>query len=256
MKNKTKSWLNILAFISVIAVNYLSVTGLFNNLTQKDVSEMFPTLITPATFAFSIWGVIYLLVFISLGVMIFRNKEKEYDEAIQAFSILFWISCLANILWNITFLYLNLVLSSVMIFILLISLTEIIRKISKIDSLPKLLLPLTFGMYAGWVLIATVINFSATLVQMKWAGFGLDVQVWTNIILAVSLIIVLFVTFKTKNAILVVPVAWGYFAIYKEHAHLVSLIGIFVLAGIGIFQFIQNRNQIQGLEKYHSSTKY
>ena len=31
MKNKTKSLLNMLAFISVIAVNYLSVTGLFNN---------------------------------------------------------------------------------------------------------------------------------------------------------------------------------------------------------------------------------
>ena len=251
MKNRTKSWLNMLAFISVIAVNYLSVTGLFNNLAQKDVSEMFPTLITPATFAFSIWGVIYLLVFLSMGIMIFRNKEKEYDEAIQAFSILFWISCLANILWNVTFLYLNLALSSLMILILLISLTEIIRKISKIDSLPKLLLPLTFGMYAGWVLIATVINIAATLVQMKWNGFGLNSQVWTNIILVVSLVIVFFVTMKTKNAILVIPVAWGYFAIYKEHGHIVSLVGFFVLIAIGVFQFIQNRNQIQGLEKYN-----
>lgn len=251
MKNKTKSLLNMLAFISVIAVNYLSVTGLFNNLTQKDVSEMFPTLITPATFAFSIWGVIYLLVFISLGIMIFRNKEKEYDEAIQTFSILFWISCLANILWNVTFLYLNLVLSSLMIFILLISLTEIVRKLSRIDSLPKFLLPLTFGMYAGWVLIATVINIAATLVQMKWVGFGLDAQVWTNIILVIALLIVFIVTLKTKNAILVVPVAWGYFAIYKEHTHIISLIGIFILLGIGVFQFIQNRNQIQGMEKYN-----
>ncbi len=246
MKNKTKSWISLLAFISVLAVNYLSVTGLFNNLTQKDVSEMFPTLITPATFAFSIWGVIYLLVFISLGMMIFRNKEKEYDEVIQSITYLFWISCLANILWNISFLYLNLPLSTLFILLLLVSLTEIIRKLKNIDLLPKILLPLTFGMYAGWVLIATVVNIAATLVQAKWMGFGLDPQTWTNIILGVSLVIVFFISIRTKNMILVFPVIWAYFAIYKEHTHMVALIGIFVLIGIGVFQFFQNNRNIQG----------
>lgn len=246
MKNKSKSWFNLIAFVSVLAVNYLSITGIFNNQTQKEVSDMFPTLITPATFAFSIWGVIYLLVFISLGIMIFRNKEREYDEAIDSITFLFLISCLANIFWNISFLYLNLPLSTLFILILLVSLTEIIRKIKKIELLPKILLPLTFGMYAGWVLIASVVNISATLVQAKWMGFGFDAHMWTNIILAVSLLIVFYISIKTKNAIIVVPVIWAYFAIYKEHAHIIALIGIFVLLGIGMYQFIRNNSRIQG----------
>ncbi|MER2010564.1 MAG: tryptophan-rich sensory protein, partial [Psychrobacillus sp.] len=66
MKTKTKAWLNLGLLILTLGVNFLGGTGRINNLSQGDVSDMYNTLLTPAGFTFSIWSVIYGLLFISL----------------------------------------------------------------------------------------------------------------------------------------------------------------------------------------------
>ena len=60
---------NIVVFIVTITVNMLAgSTTLLNGVTSGEISDMYLTLITPAGFTFSIWGIIYmlLLVFIVL----------------------------------------------------------------------------------------------------------------------------------------------------------------------------------------------
>ena len=73
-------WLNIVAFALTVLVNGLagSTTILGGKLTAA-ISDSNPTLITPAGYVFSIWGVIYILlgifvVFQALPV----QKGKEY----------------------------------------------------------------------------------------------------------------------------------------------------------------------------------
>lgn len=58
--HKTLQIANIIALIVMVAVNYLSNTGLFNNETMASVSASYENLFTPAGYAFSIWGFIYL----------------------------------------------------------------------------------------------------------------------------------------------------------------------------------------------------
>jgi len=55
--------LNIVALIVTIGVNYLSNTGFFNNETMASISGKYQNLFTPAGYAFSIWGLIYLGLF-------------------------------------------------------------------------------------------------------------------------------------------------------------------------------------------------
>ena len=77
MKNtKTKSLVNLIAFILTLFINALGSLGYINGMSQKAISDKYHTLITPAPFTFSIWGLIYLLVLFSLIMMII--KEKEY----------------------------------------------------------------------------------------------------------------------------------------------------------------------------------
>src|SRR5699024_11823508 len=45
------------------------------------------------------------------------------------------------------------------------------------------LLPLTFGLNAGWLFIATVVNIAAYLVQIEWDGFGIAEDTWALIIM-------------------------------------------------------------------------
>ena len=239
------SFSNLIMLILVFVFNFLTGTGRINNLSQADISEMFPTKITPAGFAFSIWGVIYALVLISILWMLFKHKDRRMSEVIHEVGWWFNLSCLANIVWTITFSYLKLPLSTLLIAILLISLTMILMRLSKLHVKAKSIFPLAFGMYAGWVMIATVVNIAASLVQVGWNGFGLSETLWASIILVVALAIVFFVTYRTTNVIIPLPVAWAYFAIFKEQGSEIAFMGIFILIAISIYQLYRNRYSLQ-----------
>lgn len=245
MKQRKLAIINSVSLVFVFLFNFLTGTGLINDMSQKDISDMFPTAITPSSFAFSIWGVIYTLVAIAIVLMMIRYKEKEYADTIQAISYWFLLSSIANVLWTVSFAYLKIALSTVLIFVLLISLTMILKQLSKLERPMKAIFPLAFGMYAGWVLIATVLNVAVTLVQHEWTGFGLDVSTWVNIILTVSLLIVLLVTLDTKNMIVPLPVAWAYYAIYAKESYLIAIIGIVFLIALSLYQGYKNRYKLQ-----------
>ncbi len=51
---------NAIALIITIAVNALSNSLPFNNVTTAEVSNSFPSLITPAAYVFGVWGLIYI----------------------------------------------------------------------------------------------------------------------------------------------------------------------------------------------------
>ncbi len=236
---------NLIMLILVFLFNFLTGTGKINNLSQADISAMYPTKITPAGFAFSIWGLIYTLVLISVLWMLYKHKDKEISKLIHAIGWWFNLSALGNILWTITFSYLKLPLSTLLIALLLGSLVMILINLSKLDIKLNIIFPLTFGLYAGWVMIATVVNIAASLVQVGWNGFALSETMWANIILVVALAIVFFVTYSLTNVIIPLPVAWAYFAIFKAEDSKLALIGMVVLLIISIFQLYRNKYYLQ-----------
>lgn len=225
--------------------NFLTATGQLNDLSQAEVSGMYPTKITPAGFAFSIWGVIYTLVAISLVWMLYKHKERKIAEVIDAMGYWFIIASVANILWTITFSYLQLPLSTVLIFILLLALTRILMKLSKIRINMNAFFSVTFGIYSGWVLIASVVNVAASLVQAEWQAFGISELVWATIILVAAVVIVYYVTYRTTNAILPLPVAWAYYAIFVGEGLTIALFGAVILIVIAIYQFYKNHYSFQ-----------
>ncbi|MFM1581668.1 tryptophan-rich sensory protein [Helcococcus bovis] len=105
ISTKVKSWINLIVFAITLIINYLTASGFINGMSQKVVSNKYNTLITPAGFAFSIWGLIYLLIGISLVYMLLNNKETRVKSLINILTPIFLFNCLFNILWNISFLY-------------------------------------------------------------------------------------------------------------------------------------------------------
>jgi hypothetical protein len=91
------------------------------------------------------------------------------------------------------------------------------------------------------------------LVSIDWQGFGIAADVWGIIILIVAVVVTVGVTLITKNAILPVPVAWGYFGIYQSLNAADGIAGAYpslamtALVGIGLLlvmtgiQFYLNR---------------
>ncbi len=72
-------WSNIIAFAFTVIVNSLAGgTTLIGGVNTAQISDSNPTLITPAGYVFSIWGVIYVLpgVFVIFQALP-SQKEKE-----------------------------------------------------------------------------------------------------------------------------------------------------------------------------------
>ena len=92
MNYTKKAWISVVLLAFTLAVNALGALGYINGLSQKEVSDMYQTLITPAPATFSIWSVIYTLLIISVIVMIAKKNDAYYRKAINEISFLFWIS--------------------------------------------------------------------------------------------------------------------------------------------------------------------
>lgn len=253
MSSIKKAWINGLFFIIALVVNALGAFGMINGLSQKDISDKYLTLITPDPSTFSIWSVIYLLLGLSIVMMIVKNNHPYYQKAIDKISLLFMLSSLLNMAWIIAFSYLQLALSTIFILVFSVLLTLICRRLLEVDDGKHFLLPLTFGLYGGWLFIASVVNIAATLVKNEWNGFGINVEILASATLIVAILLVLIVTLSVKNVIFPLPIAWAYFGIYRflvspegfngEFIMLqwVSIIGIVALLLISAFQLYKNQ---------------
>lgn len=256
MSRNRNAWINAIFLAATLAVNTLGALGVINGLSQKQVSDRYVTMITPSPFTFSIWGVIYSLLILSIIVMIVKYRDPYYRKAADQISTLFRISCLLNMAWIVAFSYEQLELSVLFIAGFVIALAIICQKLLKIREGKRWLLPLSFGLYTGWLFIATVVNIAAALVKVNWNRFGIADPVWTAVILAVSLALVIGVTLKTRNAAFPLPAAWAYYGIYRflgapdgfkgEYGYLqaIALAGVAVLAFAAVFAFFRNRYSV------------
>ena len=256
METTTKAWLNAIFLIITLAINAMGVAGTINGVSQAEISDMFLTLITPSPLAFSIWSVIYMSLISSVVVMIVKVKKQDpyYLKAVDEISVLFWVSCVFNIGWMVLFSFILIELSVLFIVGLVISLSLILMKLLKIQQEGKRwLLPFSFGIYTGWLFVATVVNIAAALFKLRWNGFGIGEPTWAVVVLLIACALIVFVQLKNRNAIFPLPVAWAFFGIYQflnspdgfngQYAivQVVSLIGMAILIGAAAIQLYRNK---------------
>lgn len=205
-------YLNIIAFIATVIINGLagSTTTIGGKLTAQ-VSDSNPTLITPAGYVFSIWGIIYLLLAIfAIYQVLPKNKNRPFQKQISFFFIL---SCIANIAWLFAWQYEQLPVSVALMLLLLASLITIYQRVgigkTKTSIKEKLAVHLPFSVYLGWITIATIANISATLVNVSWDGAGLDPTTWAIIVVAVAVLITFLSLALRKDVAYALVIVWA-----------------------------------------------
>lgn len=217
--------------------NGLGAFGIINGMSQQKVSAKYPTFITPAGFTFSIWSVIYILLFASVLVLYWKRNEDYYKKFLDKGSLLFWISCILNILWVIVFSFEMIGISFILIFLFLITLLFILRTLYKFRSDNSWLLPITFGIYGGWVFIATIVNGAAYLESIDFQRFGMSQEIFYSILLIATIFLAILVQGYHKNAIFLLPMVWAFYGIYKALGPISShkVIHMILIGGMIIF---------------------
>lgn len=165
---KTLQIANGFALVFTIAFNYLSNTGIFNGKTIGDVSDQYKTLITPAGYAFSIWGLIYLLMLafvVYTGRSLFNPDRNESDDFVEKIGWWFLLSSVANCCWIIVWLYGYSGISVLILVIALISLVMILLPAlhDANKGLKKWLINVPFQIYAGWMSVALIVATASWL---------------------------------------------------------------------------------------------
>ncbi len=199
-------YINILLVAGMLVMNYLANALPLNNKTTGELSDSFPNLFVPAGLTFSIWGVIYLLLIIYCVVQ-FTGSDKE---VISNISWLFGISCILNALWIVFWHYGKLPLSLLVMLGLLITLIFI--NIS-IRNLPFGIIKASFGIYLGWICIATIANVTALLVALNWNGFNISEEIWTMIMIFTGTLIVALTIYRLGNPFIGLSVVWAFIGI-------------------------------------------
>ena len=215
---KRLSVANIFALIVTIVLNYLSNTGIFNGNTMSTVSAAYQNLFTPAGYAFSIWGLIYLglAAFVIYHVVVSFKSSQENNVVLKV-GWWFVISCIANCAWIFAWLYDYTGLSVIIMIMLLFSLMMIVLKTRmELDDLPMKQIAFVwwpFSLYAGWITVALIANIAAWLTKINWDGFGISAITWTIIMIIIAGIIYLLMTWQRNMREYALVGVWGLLAI-------------------------------------------
>ncbi|MDO4977342.1 MAG: tryptophan-rich sensory protein [Eubacteriales bacterium] len=211
--------INLIAYLIMIAVNMLANIIPLNGYTTGEVSAKYSNLFTPSAYTFGIWGLIYVLMLVFLLSQI-GNSNSHIEIPINTLiGPWFTISCVANILWILSWHYDYIAISLVMMLLLLISLIIINRRIddAHFDSMRENIGRFGFRIYLGWICAATLANISVLFVTLGWEPYGLAGHLWTIIaILSGALIGIWFIVLSERNAA-AAAIIWAYGGILMKH---------------------------------------
>ena len=96
--DKVRQFAVVFSIITMIVMNYLSNAGAFGGRTNGEISDKYHTLITPAGYAFAIWGLIFLSL---LAFAIYQGLGSQ--QANPRFRAIGWwvvLNALCNAIWS------------------------------------------------------------------------------------------------------------------------------------------------------------
>ncbi|MCR5887663.1 hypothetical protein LRS06_07700 [Hymenobacter sp. J193] len=206
--NRVWRWLALAAVLGNILCNYVAQRYPFNGQTNSVVSGQYPTLLTPAGYAFSIWGLIFLGI---LGYTIWQLLPAQRQNPLpDAVAEPFILANVATAGWLVVFAYEQLGLSVLVILLILASLAVAYGRARRLirsgqagwgSSVP-------LGLYFGWVTVATVVNATLWLSTVWQPSAGMA-STAAMLLLNVVLVLGVVVTHQFRELAYPLTLAWG-----------------------------------------------
>lgn len=235
---------NFISVLLIIAVSYISQTGIINGNTMGSLSAEYYNLFTPEGYAFAIWGVIFLSLLAFSGYQLYQAFSVKIDlEFLRRSGYWFLVANLANALWVIAWLSELTGLSVLLMFLILVALIKIIlnTKMERWDA-PLKIIALSWWpicLYSGWIAVATIANVSAYLAKIEWTAPFFGEELWTVIMIAVAVLLNIAMIWRRNMREFAAVGVWALIAIYFRHFNQIQLIAFSALIGaVAIFSNI------------------
>ena len=224
---------NCVFFLGMVYINYLANAKPINGYSTGAISDRYPNLFTPAGLTFSIWGVIYLLLLAFLVLQF----TKYGEDIVEIVNWIFIPSCIFNGIWIFAWHYLKVFLSLLIMLCLLGTLIYLnMQFVEKDYSIAKIV----FGMYLGWICIATIANVTCLLVDYQWKAWGISPTVWTILVIIVGATIATVTVKRLKNSFIAASVVWAFLGIVIKRSKdntpitITAILGMIVVGGLSV----------------------
>lgn len=208
-------------YLVMVATNYLANALPLNGRETGEISDAYENLFAPAGITFSIWGVIYLLLAVHILYQwgLFHRDGVENGPLLSKVGVLFSVSSLANTAWVFAWHYDQILISTLLIASILAILATIVVMLRNhaLTSREFWLVRVPFSVYFGWITVATVANITVLLVSLGWDGFGISIDVWAMIIIAVAALIGTLVMLRNHDHAYGVVLLWAFTGILIKH---------------------------------------
>jgi hypothetical protein len=207
-QDRLRALLVLIATIATIIFNGLAGAGYINGVTPEVVSNKYPTALTPAGYAFSIWSLIYLgLLAFSVYQLLPTNLQR-----FRPVRSLYILSCLLNCAWIYFFHYDQIGICLGLILLLLATLLVINIKLGGCGTVAETWLSQApFGLYFGWVTAASLLNLMVFFKYLDSPAASSSILASALIVLAAACAVV--VRIKLMNFFFPLAIGWAATAI-------------------------------------------
>jgi len=207
---RIKQILVIIATAGMIFLNYLAATGTLGGIATGAVSDKYPTRVTPASYAFTIWSLIYFgLIVFSIYQALPKNAER-----FRSIRTVYILSCAANCAWLYFWHQEAILISVLMIFLLLGTLVYVNAKLQMTETNGEFwLAKFPFGIYFGWVTAAAIVNAAIALVYSGVQFSDMAVQRTGAALILAATALGIIIRFKLNNVFYPLAIAWALTAI-------------------------------------------
>ncbi|MDO7876841.1 hypothetical protein Q5H93_19000 [Hymenobacter sp. ASUV-10] len=223
--------ITLLAILANIVLAYLSNTGAFNGQSMGEVSAKYPTLLTPAGYAFSIWGLIYLgMVAYGIWQLLPAQRKLSLPDAVAQPLTL---ANLGSAAWVVLFAYEQILLSLGVMLLVLVSLIVAYGRARRrvlVDAAPAWV-SVPLAIYLGWISVAATINIIIGLQNVGLAFSG-GIPVLLAYVLIILIVVLALIMSRAFSAIVfALTVAWALVGIWVVQLREIPELGWTALAG-------------------------
>lgn len=235
----------IIAFIvnvlsNIFPLNGLTIGGISNTLFKN-------VLIIPASYAFAIWGLIYLGLFAFAIYQVLPSQRENPN--LRKTGYLLTIASVAQSIWVYLFLSRYFVLSVIAMLLILLPLITMYQRLAigtPASRAEKWFIRYPIGIYLGWISVATIVNIASALYINNWNGFGISSEVWTVIMVIIATSIAAIALLQRQDIAYSGVTVWALIAIAIEHwenptLKIVASVCTFLLIAIGLFSKIKSQ---------------
>lgn len=216
---------NVVAYVVNVGITYFMATPASSLPSNGELSQKYQTLVTPAGYAFSIWGLIFLSQLV-WTVLQLRPQNRNSDWVLKGVGYWYVLVCAAQAIWSVVFALEWIVLSLVAMLTILVGLLVICIQFSFWDALTVDVtsaqqqrrdfwsFQFPFYVHCGWIMAASLININVVLVAAGRSAAGQTSLAWMSLTCLAG--IAYYFLVKKDSPVIPLVLAWACVGIFVE----------------------------------------